>query len=78
MRYNIEETGFVTEDKIMNNKKIQHKVHAQPYKILEFQKKLSAMGNIFVNDAFGTSHRAHSSITGIRHKFKVAGLLMQK
>jgi len=31
-----------------------------------------------VNDAFGTAHRAHSSVVGIDHKYRVAGLLMKK
>jgi len=31
-----------------------------------------------VNDAFGTAHRAHSSVVGIKHKYRVAGLLLQK
>lgn len=31
-----------------------------------------------MNDAFGTAHRAHSSVVGINNKFKVAGLLMEK
>jgi phosphoglycerate kinase len=35
-------------------------------------------GNIFVNDAFGTAHRAHSSVVGIDHKWRVAGYLMKK
>jgi phosphoglycerate kinase len=36
------------------------------------------IGNVYVNDAFGTAHRAHSSVVGIAHKYRVAGLLMQK
>lgn len=43
-------------------------------------KKLAALCDIFVNDAFGTSHRAHSSTHGIAEFVgqKVAGLLLKK
>ncbi|MCE3038079.1 phosphoglycerate kinase [Helicobacter anatolicus] len=46
----------------------------------EFGKKLALLCDVFVNDAFGTSHRAHASTYGIA-KFtaqKVAGLLLKK
>jgi len=46
----------------------------------EFAKKLAALGEIYVNDAFGTAHRAHASTEGIT-KFMpvaVAGFLMEK
>ncbi|OGO01479.1 MAG: phosphoglycerate kinase, partial [Chloroflexi bacterium RBG_13_52_12] len=37
------------------------------------------LGDIFVNDAFGTSHRAHASISGIaKYLPAVAGLLLEK
>ena len=45
----------------------------------EFSKKLAEMAEIFVNDAFGTAHRAHSSTTGIASYLPaVAGFLMEK
>lgn len=46
---------------------------------LIFAKALARLGDIFVNDAFGTSHRAHASISGIA-KFlpAVAGFLLEK
>lgn len=46
----------------------------------EFAKKLAAWGEIYVNDAFGTAHRAHASTEGVT-KFispAVAGFLMEK
>ena len=44
-----------------------------------FAKALARLGDIFVNDAFGTSHRAHASIVGITHHLPaVAGFLMEK
>ncbi|MFZ1460328.1 MAG: phosphoglycerate kinase [Ignavibacteria bacterium] len=46
----------------------------------EFAKKLAAYGDIFVNDAFGTAHRAHASTEGVTHFIKTcaAGFLMEK
>ena len=46
----------------------------------EFARKLSMFGDIYVNDAFGTAHRAHASTEGVTHHFeeRVAGMLMEK
>lgn len=46
----------------------------------EFAKKLAGLGDLFVNDAFGSAHRAHASTEGITRFLKpaVAGYLMQK
>jgi phosphoglycerate kinase len=45
-----------------------------------FAKKLASLCDIFVNDAFGSAHRAHASTEGITHfvKQSAAGLLMDK
>lgn len=45
-----------------------------------FAKKLAENGDVYVNDAFGTCHRAHASVEGIVKYFKdyAAGLLLQK
>ena len=46
----------------------------------EFSKQLASLAEIYVNDAFGSAHRAHASTEGITHFLKpaVAGLLMEK
>ena len=45
----------------------------------EFAKKLASMAEIFVNDAFGTAHRAHASTTGIADYLPaVSGFLIEK
>ena len=44
-----------------------------------FAKQLSSFGDLFVNDAFGTCHRAHASTVGVtRYLESVAGLLVEK
>ncbi|KIL00644.1 hypothetical protein PAXRUDRAFT_821436 [Paxillus rubicundulus Ve08.2h10] len=44
----------------------------------DFKKQLTALGDLYVNDAFGTAHRAHASMVGINLENKAAGLLMKK
>ena len=45
----------------------------------EFSKKLASMAEVFVNDAFGTAHRAHASTTGIASYLPaVSGFLIEK
>ncbi|MFN8472111.1 MAG: phosphoglycerate kinase [Anaerolineae bacterium] len=45
----------------------------------ELGKKFAALGDVYVNDAFGSAHRAHSSTEAIAHdKPAVAGFLMEK
>jgi len=45
-----------------------------------FAQRLAALGELYVNDAFGTAHRAHGSTEGVTHFLRpaVAGFLMQK
>lgn len=45
----------------------------------EFAKKLASMAEVYVNDAFGSAHRAHASTTGIANYLPaVAGFLIEK
>ena len=46
----------------------------------DFSKALASLAEVYVNDAFGSAHRAHASTEGITHYLKpaVAGLLMEK
>ena len=45
----------------------------------EFASKLASFGEVFVNDAFGTAHRAHASTEGVTHYLpSVSGFLIEK
>lgn len=46
----------------------------------EFSQKLAGLGDVYINDAFGTAHRAHASTEGVTKFLKpaVAGYLMKK
>jgi phosphoglycerate kinase len=45
----------------------------------EFVSRLVSLGQVYVNDAFGTAHRAHASTEGVAHRLPaVAGFLMEK
>ncbi|MFH1479573.1 MAG: phosphoglycerate kinase [Candidatus Omnitrophota bacterium] len=47
---------------------------------VNFSKKLASLGDVYVNDAFGTAHRAHASTEGVTKFIKtcVAGFLLAK
>jgi phosphoglycerate kinase len=44
----------------------------------KFRDQLSSLGDVYVNDAFGTAHRAHSSMVGIKLPIRASGFLMKK
>lgn len=45
----------------------------------EFARQLASLGELYVNDAFGTAHRAHASTEGVAHYLPaVSGFLMEK
>ncbi|KAK0335696.1 phosphoglycerate kinase [Friedmanniomyces endolithicus] len=71
LRFHIEEEGS-SKDKEGN------KVKADKSDVEKFRKQLTALGDVFVNDAFGTAHRAHSSMVGVELPQKASGFLMKK
>jgi phosphoglycerate kinase len=71
LRFHIEEEG-----KVKN--KDGTKTKADPEKVEAFRASLTKLGDVYANDAFGTAHRAHSSVVGVNLPEKVAGFLMQK
>ena len=50
---------------------------ADPKAVEAFRSSLSRLADVYVNDAFGTAHRAHSSIVGVNLPHKAAGFLME-
>ncbi|KAH9004992.1 phosphoglycerate kinase [Lactarius hatsudake] len=71
LRFHIEEEGSVKD-------KAGNKTKADPAKVAEFRKQLTQLGDVYVNDAFGTAHRAHSSMVGIKLPQRAAGFLVKK
>jgi phosphoglycerate kinase len=71
VRFHIEEEGKAKDAE-------GNSVKADPAKVTGFRESLSKLGDVYVNDAFGTSHRAHSSVTGVALPDKVAGFLVEK
>ncbi len=74
LRFHIEEEGKV---KLKNADGTETKLKADPAKEAAFRASLSKLGDVFVNDAFGTAHRAHSSMVGVSLPQKAAGFLME-
>lgn len=54
------------------------KVKAEKSEVEAFRASLSKLGDIYVNDAFGTAHRAHSSMVGVNVDTRAAGFLLKK
>lgn len=71
VRFHIEEEGKAKDAE-------GNSVKADPAKVAAFRASLTKLGDVYVNDAFGTSHRAHSSVTGVDLPEKVAGFLVEK
>ncbi|XP_014287904.1 phosphoglycerate kinase isoform X2 [Halyomorpha halys] len=71
LRFHIEEEGKGEDD---SGKKIK----ADPEKVKSFRASLKKLGDVYVNDAFGTAHRAHSSMMGEGFDQRAAGFLLKK
>ena len=71
LRFHIEEEGKV---KLEDGSKLK----AKDEDVKAFRAKLTKLADIYVNDAFGTAHRDHSSMTGITLPQRACGYLMKK
>ena len=72
LRFHIEEEGKI------KNEKTGESIKADPAKVEAFRASLTRLGDVYVNDAFGTAHRPHSSIVGVKLPQRAAGFLMKK
>jgi phosphoglycerate kinase len=71
LRFHIEEEGSVKN-------KDGTKTKADATNVTKFREQLTRLGDVYVNDAFGTAHRAHSSMVGVQLRQRAAGFLMKK
>ena len=70
LRFHIEEEGKAKREDGTS-------VKADPANVAAFRASLTRLGDVYVNDAFGTAHRAHSSMVGVDLPQKAAGFLME-
>ncbi|XP_006458329.1 phosphoglycerate kinase [Agaricus bisporus var. bisporus H97] len=71
LRFHIEEEGSAKNEE-------GKKIKADPSKVTQFREQLTRLGDVYVNDAFGTAHRAHSSMVGIKLPQRASGFLVKK
>jgi len=71
LRFHVEEEGKGVDA-------AGEKVKASAEAVDAFRKGLCALGDVYVNDAFGTAHRGHASMLGEGFDQKVAGFLVEK
>jgi len=71
LRFYLEEEGKGVNEK-------GEKVKASSEDVKKFQESLTKHGDVFINDAFGTAHRAHSSMVGIKLDKRATGFLMKR
>jgi phosphoglycerate kinase len=73
LRFHIEEEGKIKDAKTGETLR-----KATPGEIAAFRASLSKLGDVYVNDAFGACHRAHSSMVGVQLPKRAAGFLVKK
>lgn len=71
LRFHIEEEGKGVDE-------AGKKVKANKDDIAKFREQLTQLADIYINDAFGTAHRDHSSMTGVQLPIRAGGLLLKR
>ena len=74
----LENLRFHAEEEGSSKDSEGKKVKADKDAVEAFRKSLTKLGSIYINDAFGTAHRAHSSMVGVQLPKRAAGFLMKK
>lgn len=74
----LENLRFHPEEEGSGKNAAGEKVKPSAEAVAAFRASLSKLGDVYVNDAFGTAHRGHSSMVGTDHAQKAAGYLMKK
>merc|ERR1719268_647811 len=71
LRFHVEEEGKGVDE-------AGNKVKADKEAVTKFRQSLRKLADVYVNDAFGTAHRAHSSMMGDGFEHRAAGFLLKK
>jgi len=74
----LENLRFHVEEEGSGKDAAGNKTKASKEDTAKFRQSLTKLGDIYVNDAFGTAHRAHSSMVGVNLPIRAAGFLMKK
>uniref|UniRef100_A0A914ZD91 Phosphoglycerate kinase n=3 Tax=Parascaris TaxID=6254 RepID=A0A914ZD91_PARUN len=74
----LENLRFYMEEEGKGVNENGEKVKAAAADVDKFRASLTKHGDVYINDAFGTAHRAHSSMVGVKLEQRATGFLMKK
>jgi phosphoglycerate kinase len=71
LRFHVEEEGKGVDA-------AGNKIKADKETVKQFHESLTRLGDVYINDAFGTAHRAHGSMVGVKLEKRASGFLLKK